>query len=99
MNQNPLTFPADVEITAEDCAAYLNLSLQDVSLWAFIQMIVNALNIDSGWYNFLDPIEWGLWIAGLIPFIQLFVWGTYTNLRSYAFSAGKASIWSSAFLK
>lgn len=68
-------------------------------MWSFIQMLANALNIDSGWYNWLDPVEWILWIAGLVPFVQLFVWTTYPNLRSYAWSAGRATIWSSAFLK
>ena len=77
----------------------MNLSLQNVSTWSFVQLLVNALNIDSGWYNFLDPIEWGLWIAGFVPFLQLAIWATYGNLRTTAFSAGKASIWTSAFLK
>ena len=75
----------------------MNYSLQDISTWSFVQVLTNAFNIDSGWYNFLDPIEWMLWIAGLIPFIQLFVWATYPNLRSSAYSAGRASIWTSSF--
>lgn len=77
----------------------MNSSLQDLSTWEFVQLLVNALNVDSGWYNILDPIEWGLWIAGWIPFLQLFIWATYPNLRTTAFSAGKASIWTSTFVK
>ena len=54
---NPLKFP-EWESTDKDCAKWMNDALQEVSTWTFIQLIANALNLDSGWYNFLNPFEW-----------------------------------------
>ena len=36
INATPFKFPADVDITDKDCAAWLNDSLEGISIWSFI---------------------------------------------------------------